>query len=338
MTSDRTILKIRRKGINIGIEPPLIAAPMAGAIDHPYRTILHEYGCPMSFTEMISSRGLYEESSRTRELVGSVQPSGYTGAQIFGSDPEYLGPGSMKLEEMGFHLIDLNSGCPKRKVMSQGSGGALLKDADKLLRCLTSLIDSVSVPVGIKMRSAYRNFDEPGFRKMLLDIEGSGASYVTIHPRTVVQGFSGSADRNVIPIASDALSIPVIASGDVRDTGDVSDYLNRGASGVMIGRALLGDPTWFMRNGFQMESTAVGNGDPRIRENIRIAGEHLHLIIRHYGEERGVVKFRSHLGWYLKGFAGKREFRDRIYKINSKGDAAGLLEEISSILDRRSTL
>lgn len=332
MTPDIPSLTIRRGSYSIEITPPLIAAPMAGAIDHPYRTLLHNSGCQLSFTEMISSRGLHEDSARTVELIGSVQSTGFTGAQIFGSDPRYLESGSMKLQDLGFHMIDLNSGCPKRKVMSQGSGGALLKNVDNFIRCLSSIIDSVSVPVGIKIRSAYHHFDEPVFRKMIAGIEGAGASYLTIHPRTVVQGFSGRADRDVISTASELLSIPVIASGDIRGPGDIIDYLDRGASGVMIGRSLLGDPTWLRRNTEALESGSLNSTGPDMAENIDLAREHLRLNLNHYGEKRGVVKFRTHLGWYLKGFSGRREFRDRIYTVNREEEVLDLLGEITLLL------
>jgi tRNA-dihydrouridine synthase B len=325
-------LTIRRGSTSIEITPPLIAAPMAGAIDHPYRTLLHTRGCRLSFTEMISSRGLHEDSRRTMELIGSIQPTGFTGAQIFGSDPVYLKSGSKKVQDHGFHLIDLNSGCPKRKVMSQGSGGALLKNTGKLIKCLSTIVECTTVPVGIKIRSAYHHFDGAKFRRMIAEIEGAGASYLSIHPRTVVQGFSGRADRDVISIASDLLSIPIIASGDVKHVNDVMDYLDRGASGVMIGRSLLGDPSWFDRNAKAMISGSGELSDPDIAENLALARDHLRLNIDHYGEKRGVIKFRTHLGWYLKRFQGRSDFRDRIYSVKREEDISLLLSGIESLL------
>ncbi len=324
-------LRISRNGKCIEIAVPIIAAPMAGAIDPPYRTLLHRYGCELSFTEMVNARGLCDGSARSLFYIERSPSTGHSGAQLFGSEGRYFSKAATFLETRGFDIIDLNAGCPKRKVLSNGSGGALLRDPGKLVRLLSSILDHVKVPVGVKLRSGYDSFDAPGFKALLRDIEGAGSSYVTVHPRTVSQGFRGSADRGVIALASETIDIPVIASGDVKGPGDVFDYLGKGASGVMVGRALLGDPTWFVRC-----RAAIDKGPhisfPSTPEDIislmDITREHMDISISFHGEEKGVRYLRPHISWYIARYRGRSQFRDRLFSLSTREEVLTFLDEV----------
>lgn len=324
-------LIIKRGDRILEIGSRIIAAPMAGVLEPPYRMILHDMGLDLSFTEMVSARGTYEGSKRTMELAGWVPDKGYSGAQIFGADTRYLTYAARKMEEIGHHLIDLNTGCPKRKVMVQGSGGAMLKNPEDLLECLCAIIDSVEVPVGIKMRSGYHHYEKGPYIRLLKDIEGLGASYIAIHPRSVVQGFRGEADRKVISDASAAVDIPIIATGDVWKSSDVMEYLSRGASAVMVARALMGDPIVIERFKSFLKSQNHKEGLEQGIGRLSIARDHLERNISYFGERRGCIKFRPHLGWYLKGFKGRTDLRERIHHIENRDEAFKLLDDIERI-------
>jgi len=321
---------IRRGSRSIKIGSRVIAAPMAGVLEPPYRMLLHELGLELSFTEMVSARGTFEASKRTMELAGWVPETGYSAAQIFGADPKYLSHAAMRMEELGHHIIDLNTGCPKRKVMAQGSGGAMLKDPENLLLCLSSILDSVKVPVGIKMRSGYHHFEKDLYGGLLKDIEGLGISYVAIHPRSVVQGFRGDADREVISFASSIVDVPIIASGDARTVSDIEDYLSRGASAVMIGRGMMGDPRLIERLNDGKDLDREKDPKGHIKDIFSLARKHLDLNIDYFGEKRGCIKFRPHLGWYVKGFRGISPMRDRIYHVENRDETLALMIDIET--------
>ena len=329
---ERSLL-LSRKNMMIRIEGGVLAAPMAGALEPPYRKVLHFNGCPFSFTEMIGSRGLVEETGKTLEIASWDQKWGRCGAQLLGSDPEYLFEASVKLEKMGFPLLDLNSGCPKRKVLRSGGGGALLKDPDLLLRCLSSILDATGIPVGIKIRAGWREYDRKAFTSLLKDIEGSGVSYIAIHPRTVVQGFSGEADHGITELASDSVDVPVIGSGDVMNRDDADEILQRGISGVMVGRALLGDPLWFKNNSPGPNRQSDEDGDPMV-ERLELAVKHLGENVMFYGERAGVVGFRKHLSWYLKGIRGKGRYLEEAYSIKRAPELERFIYDIIHDLDR----
>ena len=323
--------EISRGTDRIVLEGPFIAAPMAGVVDTPYRKVLHRHGCQLSFSEMTSARGLCEGSRRTGEIAGWVPSNGHGAAQLFGHDPRYLSSAAKLLSEMGHHMIDLNAGCPKRKVLSQGSGGALLNDPDHLVRCLGAIIGSVEVPVGLKMRSGYSDHDPVRFRKLLEDIQAAGASYVVVHPRTVSQGFRGSVDLDVISLSADVLDIPLIASGDVRCPSDVVDRLDRGAKGVMVGRALMGDPSWMERCGLALHGgdwSPFPNDVPTLSRHFALLKEHLEESISFHGESKGCTRFRTHLHWYLHGMRERSFFRDRIFSISDPAGTMSLVDEV----------
>ncbi|MGA1849095.1 MAG: tRNA dihydrouridine synthase [Thermoplasmatota archaeon] len=326
--------RIRRNGISLEIPHSLIAAPVAGGLDPPYRMLLHEMGCPLSFTEMVSARAVHHGTERTLRLFEWVPLSGFSGAQIFGADPALLGKAASEMQGRGHHIIDLNLGCPKRKVTKLGAGAAMLKDPANLYRSVRSILDSVSVPVGVKMRSGSNSVDESLLKTISKDLEGLGISYITLHPRTVEQQYSGKADRRLVSRFAEWVDIPVIASGDVKGPVDVNDYLHRGAAGVMVARGILGDPGWMKRC---LESLEGGEWNKRypstpdaVREHLKTARKHLELAVGWYGRERGTIEFRPHLSWYIKNFKGRAPFRDRLFTAVSPGELLDLMDEMEA--------
>ncbi len=320
-------LTIERKGSKLNLRHPIFPGPMAGAFEPPYRMMLHDIGIELSFTEMISARGTIEGSGKTLELAGWVPEKGYSGAQVFGSDANYVSGAAREMVRLGHDIIDLNAGCPKRKVLVQGSGGALLKEHERFVSIASSILDSVDVPVSVKTRSGFHVFEPNPFKKLLKDLESIGISMISIHGRTVRQGYRGSADRDVISQAASIVDIPVIASGDVRSLADVLDYFGRGASGVMVGRAMMGDPFFISRIISEDQDPFPSKSDD-VERIFSMAARHLDLSIDYYGEKRGCMKFRSQLGWYVRSFKGRKPYMDRIHHASSKDDFTSLMTEI----------
>lgn len=327
--------KIKRDGIELEFDDPIVAAPMAGGLDTPYRMILHDIGCQLSFTEMVSARALFEGVERTKKFYRWIPEKGHSGSQIFGSDAEYLSFAAKEMENAGHHLIDLNVGCPKRKVTRTGAGSAMLKDPDNLLACVGSILDTTKAPIGVKMRMGYNRFEEDALRKILIDLQGIGISWITMHPRTAFQQYSGSADRSVIDKMSKWVDIPLIASGDVRSPEDVIDYLDRGATAVMVARGHLGDPTWIRRVSASLKGEEWIERYPitseQIKQHLAFLREHMNNSLEWYGEERGCIEFRPHFSWYLKSFKRRREYRNRMYSIKTRATIRELIDEIEDL-------
>ncbi|MEA3558851.1 MAG: tRNA-dihydrouridine synthase [Candidatus Thermoplasmatota archaeon] len=333
MCSDEWSWNIKGKNGSSSFSQPIVAAPMAGAHDPPYRMVLHELGLELSWTEMISARGSHEGAKRTHTLSDWIPESGRSCAQLFGADPEYLFHAAKSIEKIGHSMIELNAGCPKKKVTRTGAGSALLNDPDNFIRCISSILDPVKIPVGTKIRSGYRSYDEKTFRQLILDLEGSGISYIAVHPRTTKQQYSGKADRKLIDKVCGWVDIPVIASGDVRGPDDIRDYLDRGASAVMFARGDLGDPSWFRRVLGTLEDKttwepAFPSKPDDIKEHLDLARSHLDNSCRWYGEKRGCIEFRKHLVWYVKRFKKRGPYRDKMYSIGSRENALSLIDDI----------
>ncbi len=308
---------------------------MAGGLDTPYRMLLHRMGCQLSFTEMISARALFEGIERTKKFYSWVPLKGYSGAQIFGHDAEYLSFAAKEMEEAGHQILDLNVGCPKRKVTRTGSGSAMLKDPENLIHCINTILDSTNLPVGVKMRMGYHHLEEKDLKKLIKDLQGTGLSWITMHSRTAFQQYSGTADRDLFSRMVSWGDIPVIASGDVRSPDDVKDYLKRGATAVMVARGHLGDPTWIDRAIASISGEEWTERYPQTEDQIKLQltllREHLDYSLKWYGEERGCIEFRSHFSWYLKRFKDRREYRNRLYSIKTGKEAISMIEEIENV-------
>ncbi|MBN1539661.1 MAG: tRNA-dihydrouridine synthase [Candidatus Thermoplasmatota archaeon] len=323
---------IRREATSLNVEHPIIAGPMAGCLDPPFRMVLHRLGCPLSFTEMISARAVFEGTGRTRRLFSWVPDQGWSGAQIFGSDPAYLAHAASEMEKAGHHMIDLNAGCPKRKVCRTGAGSSLLKDPGNLMKCIGSILDAVKAPVGIKMRMGVHHLEEHSLKDLVSDLQSIGLSYIAMHPRTMVQQYSGKVDRELISRLGGWIDIPLIASGDVRSSDDVRDYLERGATAVMVARGHLGDPTWTARTLNALGSEARDDRFPETKaqllHHLSLMKEHLGFSLDWYGEKRGIVEFRPHFGWYIRKFGGRREYRQKVYSLTTREEALMLADGV----------
>lgn len=316
-------MELTRNGIGFKTDQYLVGAPMAGVHDPPYRMILHDLGLELSYTEMISARAVFEGSRRTNELYGWVPEQGRSIAQIFGSDPKYISFAAREMERVGHSAIDLNAGCPKKKVTRTGAGSYLLEDPSNLVKCMRSIKENVDIPFGVKIRSGFDHCDITTLKWIVEELDSLGTSYIAMHPRTARQQYSGKADRDLIDRLTDWTDVPIMASGDVRGPDDVSDFLERGADAVLFSRGSLGDPSWFRRVQLTLEQEREWDpGYPcdqaDIMEHIGSIRKHLHLICGYYGEKRGCIEFRKHLVWYVKRFRQRARFRESIHSVKDK--------------------
>jgi len=298
------------EGMNIGrlhLSNNLFMAPMAGITDLGFRTIVREFGAALCFTEMISAAGLVRGTVKSYRYLESSPDDRPLGIQLFGSDPDILAEGARIAADCQADLIDINMGCPARKVLKGGSGAALMKDPRSVAAIIERVRAVTDMPLTVKIRSGW-NEDEINAIDIARIAEASGADALIIHPRTVKQGFSGVSDWDLIGTVKSELQIPVIGSGDVRTADDAFRMLNTtGCDGVMVARGALGNP-WI----FRAIADDLNNGNrnpPSLQERRAIIERHLDMTIASYGETAGIKHFRKHLLWYTKGLRGSAQFR-----------------------------
>ncbi|MDD5724288.1 MAG: tRNA dihydrouridine synthase DusB [Syntrophales bacterium] len=306
----------------------IFLAPMAGVTDLPFRLLARTFGAGLCFTEMVSAQGLVRKTRRSYEYLASSPNDRPLGVQLFGADPDILGEAAAIVTELGADLIDINAGCPVRKVLKTGAGGALMRDPARFSAVLGSVRAATHLPLTVKIRSGWA----PG-EINAVDIaeraEGCGADALTLHPRTVRQGFSGSADWHLIGLAKERVRIPIIGSGDIRGPEDARAMLEQaGCDGVMVGRGSMGNP-WIFRaaTAFLSDGTLLPPPDSIEREDI--LRQHLKMHMRQHGKTAGVRGFRTHLLWYTKGLRGGSTFRKAAVSVEGMDE---LLEMVHAYL------
>jgi nifR3 family TIM-barrel protein len=293
------------------LKNPIILAPMAGISDLPYRLIMKPAGAGLVFTEMVSAVGLVRAKGRNRtfELLDSRPEERPLGVQLFGSDPDYLAQGA-RLVASHADLIDLNLGCPVPKVTKGGGGSALLREPERIRRIVACMRAAWDGPLTIKIRSGWDS-ETLNYLEIGRIAEEEGVDAITLHPRTRSQGFAGLSDWTHLRQLKEALTIPVIGSGDIYTAADGLRMLaETGCDALMIGRGGYGNP-WLLT-----ELAARLQGEewqaPTIAERALIAHRHLNLALEILGEKRALGEMRKHLCWYARGLAGAAGFRQTI--------------------------
>ena len=300
-------------GIRIGnleIASPWLLAPMAGFTDAVMRTLCEEQGAALTYTEMVSAKGLYYGGSKTSDLTYIPEGAGPTAIQIFGSEPDIMAYAAHELDSLPNALLDINMGCPVPKVVRNGDGSALMKDPDLVHDIVKAVTGATAKPVTVKMRKWFEE-NSPNAVEVALAAQEGGASAVCVHGRTRSQYYSGTVDKGIIKDVKDALKIPVIASGDVTDAVSGMEMLKEtGCDMVMIGRGALGNP-WIFR-----ELDAAYRGEeipsrPSDEERIAMMIRHLEMLCDLKGEITGVKEFRKYIMRYTKGMRGAASMRRR---------------------------
>ncbi|MEM1026058.1 MAG: tRNA dihydrouridine synthase DusB [Myxococcota bacterium] len=305
----------------LSFDPPVVMAPMAGVSESPYRIIALEMGAGMTPTELVSAKGLQYANARTEAYLrhDSVREP-ILAVQLYGGDPEAMADAAERVVERGAQLVDVNMGCPVKKVTRNQAGSALMLEPEKAAAVVASMAKRVSVPVTAKLRSGWdedqKNAPELGAR-----LRDAGAAAIALHARTRAQGYEGQADWRMIERLRVAVpDVPVIANGDV-DGPDAADAVvdQTGCDAVMVGRAALGNP-WIFRALRARHRGEAPPAPPRSEEQIAIILRHFRASLVHAGPERGLKKFRTHLSWYSRSLRGGARFRERVMQIEAPAE------------------
>lgn len=300
------------------LDKPFILAPLAGYTDLPFRLLCKQCGAGLTVSEMISCHGLVYHQSNTLRMLQSVDEERPVAFQLFGAEPDIMAEAAEIMASLKPDIIDINMGCPVRKVTKRGAGAALMTTPKIAEEIIHKVVSRIRIPVTVKFRSGkdLKNINAVEFAKMA---EGAGASAVTVHARTWAQGFSGTINPAIIRDVTQNLSIPVIGNGDVNSVDEGTTLMQEtGCHGVMIGRAALGNPWVFSINGKPEDEKKIMDG----------ARRHLILMQQHLIADRVMGYVKNHISRYFKGLQGASDFRKKIF-------AAPDTETIKALLSHR---
>lgn len=306
----------------------VVLAPLAGITNLPFRILCRRAGAALAFTEMVSVNGLVREGVKTLDLLKSSPEDRPLGIQLFGDTPESLAEAARMVEGYG-DLLDINMGCPVRKVVGTGAGSALLREPRKIGEIIRAVRAATRLPLTIKIRSGWHCGDD-NFREIARIAEAEGCDAITLHPRSRSQMFSGHADWSQIARLKETVAIPVLGSGDLFSAGDCLDMLREtGCDGVMIARGSLGAP-WIFRQ--VAELAATGSVTPVTNlQRVEAMQQHLELFCREVGESIAVREMKKHVGWYVRGFAGAADIRRAANGTRCIEDLHALMERVAAI-------
>ncbi len=292
----------------------LFVAPMAGVTDRPFRTLCRRFGAGLAVSEMVSARPELRATRKSRLRREHSGEAGPVSVQIAGADPAMMAEAARINAAEGAQIIDINMGCPAKKVCNVAAGSALLSDEPLVARILESVVAAVEVPVTLKIRTGPHPARRNALRVARI-AESAGVQLLAVHGRTRACGFRGEAEFDTVAEVKAGVRIPVIANGDIAAPEEAASVLARtGADGVMIGRAAHGRP-WIFREFLHFLSTGEKLPPPPALEIRAVALEHLQGLYALYGEELGVRIARKHIGWYTRGLAGGEAFRREAYAI-----------------------
>ncbi|MBN1380809.1 MAG: tRNA dihydrouridine synthase DusB [Deltaproteobacteria bacterium] len=313
---------------NISLKNDTVLAPMAGVTNLPFRVIAREFGCALAFTEMVSVNGLVRGADKTFRYLDTSAADSPLGVQLFGCDAAVCADAARMVADRGADLIDVNMGCPVKKVLKTGAGAALMKNPLQAQMILKAVRNAVSLPLTLKIRSGWDrdNINAPELARLA---EDCGCDAVTVHPRTARQGLGGRADWQVIKAVKKSVRVPVIGNGDIVTPEDaVRMRETTGCDAVMIGRGALGNPMIFRGVTALFEGLSAPPL-PSIAEREQLIRRHLEMEIAYAGGQMGMKTFRKHILWYTKGLRGGARLRNALSKMQNK-DA--ILDELHIFL------
>lgn len=311
-------------------KPILALAPMEGYTDSAFRQLVKEYAPGVvCFTEFTSADALKYNSKKSIGKIRFEQPERPLIVQLFGKHPDHFVEAIKYVEESGADGIDINMGCPARNVIASQHGSALLKNPELAAEITYSVAQSTKLPVSVKMRIGFSEYNEETFTDFCLNLEKAGATNLTIHGRTTKQGYTGLADWDPIYRIKKKLKISVIGNGDVTSP-EIALKKLKNLDGVMVGRATFGNPLimYEIYRAFYPKSKKLA----KLPTWIEIAEKQIRLSVEFKGEKRGMLEMRKHLAAYIKGFPGASKYRAKLVRVETEKEALGILEEIKNFL------
>ena len=310
---------------NVELDNNLILAPMAGVTDLSFRKICKEFEPGLVCTEMVSSKAIFYDDSKTKLLMNTEGEKRPISMQIFGSDEETMGYAAKYVSELA-DIVDINMGCPAPKVVKNGDGSKLLLDIEKAEKVIKSVVKNSTKPVTLKLRKGWdlNNIVAVEFAQMA---ENAGVSAITIHGRTRTEMYSGKADLDIIKKVKESVKIPVIGNGDIVDEESALKMFEyTGVDGIMIGRGTFGNPWIFEKIKYFLET---GEKLPEVskEEKLRVIKKHIELELQEKEEITAIREMRKHIAWYTKNMPNSSEFRNEINKIEDKDALIKKVEE-----------
>lgn len=312
---------------NVTLDNHIILAPMAGVTDLPFRLLCKEQGAGLVCTEMISAKAILYKNKNTDALMEIHPEEMPVSLQLFGSDPVIISEMAKQIEEHPFSILDINMGCPVPKVVNNGEGSALMKNPRRVGEIVSAVVKAVKKPVTVKIRSGF-DAEHINAVEIAKIIEDSGAEAVAVHGRTREQFYAGAADWEVIAEVKNAVSIPVIGSGDITDGVSAAKMLHdTGCDGIMIGRAARGNP-WIFREITSYLENGTLPKPPSKEERKETMLRHAKLQMQYKGEYTGIREMRKHISWYTAGMPHSARLRDAVNTVENFAALEELIERM----------
>ena len=320
-------MKLKKLKIgSVELQNNIIAAPMAGVTDLPYRLILKDMGAGLVTTEMVSAKAILYKNKNNAVILRTEEAERPVAVQLFGADPMIMSAMAERISEP-FAIIDVNMGCPVPKIVNNGEGSALMKDPDQAYKVLEMMARVLKKPVTVKFRKGFddNHINAVEFAKMA---ESAGVAAITLHARTRQQMYSGKADWDMIRRVKEAVKIPVIGNGDIFEPEDAARMIDEtGCDGVALARGIKGNP-WLVKRTAALLETGDAGPEPSTEEKKAMILRHTELMIKYKGEHMGILEMRKHLAWYTQGLPGSAKLRGLMNEMSTEEELKRLVDMI----------